>query len=54
MEDFGKVYQDKLISFHKISVRSDMGQRTLTVAEGHNFNYLFVLLAWKMPDVEID
>ena len=31
-----------------------MGPRTLIMAEDHNFNYLFVLLAWKMSDVEIE
>ena len=42
------------ISFHKISARSDMGPRTFIMAEGHNFNYLFVLLSRKMSDVEIE
>ena len=44
-------FSSKLISFHKIPVRSDMGPSTLIMAEGHNFNDLFVLTAWKMSDV---
>ena len=39
--------------FIKFSALSDIGSRTLIMAEGHDFNYLFVLLTWKMSDVEI-
>ena len=42
------------ISFHKISARSDLGPRTLIMAEDQNFNYLFVLLSWKMSDIDIE